>query len=387
MAVSDIVVIGAGIAGSGAAFRLASLGAKVTVVERAFPASGPTGRSSAITHAFYMMPELSQLAIRGCELLAQMPELTGHPRCITQVGMMWVMNAKAKPAWEAAVERIRTEGARIETLSPAEFHKRARHFAMDDIAMAVWEADYGYADPHGATAALIDGARARGARVLNNSVAKQIHLVGGKVAGVETEAGERIACDRVISAVGVWSKRFLGNHGIDLPVHIERHPMAVIDAPGEALKIMPFSWCDDAMLHYARPDGDSRILVGTWAGGGTGVRHGELERPRFVAEPEHYDEVVDLDESAEILRHAVPRVPALERLGVRKGYAGLYDMSPDDNPIIDQAPGIEGLYLVCGSSGHGFKLGPAVGEAVADWAMGNKPKLLDAFSLQRFAKA
>jgi sarcosine oxidase, subunit beta len=387
MPISDIVVIGAGIAGAGAAFRLAERGFKPTVVERAFPASGPTGKSSAITHAFYMMPELSQLAIRGCELLRRIPELTGAASCVSEVGMMWVMNEAARPAWSAAVDRIRAEGANIETLSVSEFARRARGFTLDQVAMAVWEPDYGYADPHGATTALIEGAKQRGARILNNSIADRIHVSNGKVAGVELASGKRIPCDRVVVAVGVWSKPFFAKHGIDLPVHIERHPMAVLDAPGRALEIMPFSWCDDAMLHYGRPDGDSRILIGTWAGGGTGIRHGEMARPRGVADPNRYDEVVDLDESSEILAHALPRIPAIAELGIRKGYAGLYDMSPDDNPILDVAPGIEGLFLACGSSGHGFKLGPAVGEALADWAVGEKRPLLDAFSIRRFAAA
>jgi len=385
MPVSDIVVIGAGIAGAGAAFRLADRGFKPTVVERAFPASGPTGKSSAITHAFYMMPELSQLAIRGCEILRRIPELTGAPPCVSEVGMMWVMNEAARPAWSAAVDRIRGEGAKIETLSVAEFARRAPGFTLDQIAMAVWEPDYGYADPHGATTALIEGAKQRGARLLNNSIAERVHVANGKVAGVELASGERIACDRVVVAVGVWSKRFFAKHGIDLPVTIERHPMAVLDAPGRAREIMPFSWCDDAMLHYGRPDGDSRILIGTWAGGGTGVRHGEMARPRGVTDPDQYDEIVDLDESSHILAHALPRIPAIAELGIRKGYAGLYDMSPDDNPILDGAPGIEGLFFACGSSGHGFKLGPAVGEALADWAIGEKRPLLDAFQLGRFA--
>jgi sarcosine oxidase subunit beta len=387
MSVSDIVVIGAGIAGAGAAFRLADRGFKPVVVERAFPAAGPTGKSSAITHAFYMLPALSQLAIRGCEILRRIPELTGAAPCVSEVGMMWVMNEAARPAWADAVKRIQGEGARIETLPVDEFARRAPGFTLDRIAMAVWEPDYGYADPHGATTALIDGARQRGARVLNNSIAQRIHVSNGKVSGVELSNGERIACDRVVVAVGVWSRRFFLKHGIDLPVTIERHPMAVLDAPGRARDIMPWAWCDDAMLHYGRPDGDSRVLLGTWAGGGTGVRHNEQKRPRGVADPDDYDEVVDLDESSDILSWALPRIPGIAELGIRKGYAGLYDMSPDDNPIIDAVPGIEGAYLACGSSGHGFKLGPAVGEALADWAVGEKRPQLDAFPLARFKGA
>ncbi len=128
-------------------------------------------------------------------------------------------------------------------------------------------------------------------------------------------------------------------------------------------------------------------IAGAWAGGGTGVRHGGQARPRGVADPEQYDEGVDLDESSDILSWALPRIPAIAELGIRKGYAGLYDMSPDDNPIIDQAPGIDGLYFACGSSGHGFKLGPAVGQALADWAAGEKRPQLDAFPVGRFKEA
>jgi sarcosine oxidase, subunit beta len=78
MADFDIIVIGAGIAGSAAAFFLAERGLKVALVEKGKPASGPTGRSSAITHAFYLMPELSRLAIRGVDILRRVPELTGE---------------------------------------------------------------------------------------------------------------------------------------------------------------------------------------------------------------------------------------------------------------------------------------------------------------------
>ena len=80
----------------------------------------------------------------------------------------------------------------------------------------------------------------------------------------------------------------------------------------------------------------------------------------------------------------LPRVPRIGELGIRPGYACLYDMSPDDLPVIDQIPGTEGLFVVAGSSGHGFKLGPAVGEELARLATSGRSDLLSPFSLSRF---
>ncbi|MGE0117565.1 MAG: NAD(P)/FAD-dependent oxidoreductase [Dongiaceae bacterium] len=384
LSTADVIVVGAGIAGASCAFHLAGMGVRTTLIERRHPAAGPTGKSSAICHAFYLMPELSQLGRRGIEILRDIPALTGGPPCFHQVGMLWVVGEDAAPDWSAAVERIRGEGAEIENLPPDAVRRLAPRFNHDGVALGVWEPTCGYADPYDAANALAQGARARGARLLLNTEVSQIHVSGGRAAGVETQDGQRIAADAVVVAAGVWTKPLLGKLSVDLPIHVERHPMAVLDAPQRARDVLPFAWCDDILCNYARPEGESAILVGTWAGGGTGLRHATIERPAHVGDPDVYDETVDAAESAEILQFITPRVPEMETLGVRKGYAGLYDMSPDDNPIIDRVPGIEGAFVICGSSGHGFKLGPAVGEEVARWVTAGRSDLLAPFALGRF---
>jgi sarcosine oxidase, subunit beta len=383
--VAEVIVVGGGIAGVSCAFHLAGLGVKTTLVERRHPAAGPTGRSSAICHAFYLMPELSRLGARGTEILRDLPALTGGPSCFSPVGMLWVVGEAAAPDWQAAVERIKQEGAEIEALSPDEVRRRAPRFSHDGVALGVWEPTGGYADPYGAANALAQGARTRGATVLLNTAVTRVAVTGGRVAGVETADGRRVTADAVVLATGVWTKPLLSELGVDLPIHIERHPMAVLDAPARAREVLPFAWCDDILCNYARPEGENTILVGTWAGGGTGLRHAAVERPRKVDDPEVYDEAVDLEESTEILNYITPRIPEIEQLGIRKGYAGLYDMSPDDNPIIDRVPGIDGAFVVCGSSGHGFKLGPAVGEEVARLVTTGRSDLLTPFQLDRFA--
>lgn len=381
---TDVIVVGAGIAGVSCAFHLAGLGIKTTLIEQRHPAAGPTGLSSAICHAAYLSPELSRLAARGIEILRDIPALTGGPPCYSKVGMLWVFGEDAAPAWRAAVNRMKGDGIEIEAVSTEAFRRLAPRFNPERIALGVWEPHGGYADPYGAANSLANGARARGAVVHLNTLVSQFILAGSRIAGIKTADGKVISADTVVLATGVWTRPLVAQLGVDLPIHVERHGMAVLDAPGIARDILPFCWCDDIFCNYARPEGDSSILVGAWSGGGTGARHESAARPPSVSNPEVYETVVDLEESAEILECITPRAPELAALGVRRGYAGLYDMSPDDNPIIDRIPGTENAFVVCGSSGHGFKIGPAVGEEVARWVSTGQSQWLNPFRLSRF---
>lgn len=381
---SDVIVVGAGIVGSSAAYSLASAGASVTLVEQTHPAGGPSGKSSALLHAFYLVPELSQLAIRGLEILTSLPEISGEGPFVSQIGMMWVCGEDNRTDWAAAAERIRGEGAQIQTLTPQAFADAAPGFALDDVALALWEPEYGYADAFGATNAIARAARARGATLKQNTLVSRLIRRGDRVTGIELTDGTVMEADAIILAAGPWTRRLLATIELDLPLHVERHPMAVLDAGGKARQVMPFAWCDDISCNYARPDNDGVVLAGTWAGGGTGIRHQAAGRPRFVENPDHYMEGVEEGESVEIIETFSSRVPAMLDLGIRQGYAGLYDMSPDDLPVAGAMPGVEGLFVSAGSSGHGFKTGPAVGEAMARLVMQGPQPILAPFSPARF---
>lgn len=381
---SDVIVVGAGIVGSSTAYHLAAGGTAVTLVEQTHPAGGPTGKSSALLHAFYLLPELSQLSIRGLQILLSLPQIAGEGSFVTQVGMMWVCGKDSEASWRAAAARIRGEGARMETLSPQAYADAAPGFSIDDVAVAIWEPEFGYADAFGATNAIAKAARTQGAKVLQNALVRGLRRQGDRIIGVDLANGDRLAADTVVLAAGPWTRRLLRTADLDLPLHVERHPMAVLDASGKARQIMPFAWCDDISCNYGRPDNEGVILAGTWAGGGTGLRHDEPVRPRRVEDPDHYMEGVDERESVVIVETFASRIPAMAQLGIRPGYAGLYDMSPDDLPVIGPMPNVGGLIVAAGSSGHGFKTGPAVGEAIAHLVTRGHQRILEPFSPARF---
>jgi glycine/D-amino acid oxidase-like deaminating enzyme len=107
-----------------------------------------------------------------------------------------------------------------------------------------------------------------------------------------------------------------------------------------------------------------------------------------VADPDNFNESVELDIVAEFAEQVVKRVPAMTRSHLANSFAALYDITPDWHPILDQVPGFEGLYICAGSSGHGFKLAPAVGRMMADLVLNGKNQAddINLFSFDRFER-
>src|SRR5205823_8364773 len=128
---------------------------------------------------------------------------------------------------------------------------------------------------------------------------------------------------------------------------------------------------------YLRPDGERRLLVGRG-----------FPKPYEQVDPDGYDDAVDDEFVRDVQDRAtarLPRLAAMRRVGAR---VGLYDVTPDWHPLLGPVPGVDGLHLATGGSGHCFKLGPAIGELVAAELLGRKLKYADVarFSVARFAE-
>jgi sarcosine oxidase subunit beta len=131
-------------------------------------------------------------------------------------------------------------------------------------------------------------------------------------------------------------------------------------------------WSDRIRSYYARPEGDALVLLG-----------GPTSQTGLVPSADGLDPTVSLEESAEHLARATPCIPALGSLGIRPGYASIYDMSPDGFPIVDSVPGITGLFVMAGTSGHGYKLAPTMARLVAELVQGRRSRLLNPFRMER----
>jgi sarcosine oxidase subunit beta len=342
----DVAVIGAGIHGAAAAYHLARRGVRVVVVERTTPAGGPTGRSSAICRAYYTNTFLAQCARDSIAMFERFEDLTGVDAGFVRTGFLFLHPSEDIKSVEASVGRLGGLGIAMDLLKGDEIAHRASGFDLGGIGVAAYERNAGYADPHAATEGLYRKALALGAVGRSGRRATRLRPRVADVV-VNLDDGSALSCDRVLIAAGPWTKLLASQVGADLPLTVERHIVATFRWAG--LAPAP-SHGDLVHGYYFRREGDDLFLVGP-----------THEAPD--ADPDAFDASIQPSEIEDLARMVTARVPRLEAAQVHGGWASLYDVSPDWQPMIGRiAPRV---FVDAGTSGHGFKLAPALAGHVA----------------------
>jgi glycine/D-amino acid oxidase-like deaminating enzyme len=373
----DVLVIGAGVIGAATAFHLTRLGAgSVTVLDRGAVGSGMSSRSSALVRMHYTFPPEVDLAVRSDAMFDAWTELTGRPACVRRTGFVRLVAKEEADLLRANVAMQRERGARAEVVDAAELGGLAPGLRTDDIECAAWEPHGGYGDGAIVAGDLLAAARDAGATYRPNTQVLALVADGDRITGVRT-GDELVHAGAVVLAAGVWSSPLLAAAGIDLPIETELHHVAVVrHPPGGGASVA----CIDSITQtYFRPEAaGERTLVGNF----TGPRGADPDQVPHAAPASADGELADL------VGAAASRVPALANAGIAGGVAGVYDMTPDARPMLGAVPGRTGLVLAAGFSGMGFKISPAVGEALAEFIVAGVAARVDltAFRPGRFAE-
>ena len=202
----EVGIIGAGIHGASAALALAKRGIKAAVFEQGAPASGPTGRSSAICRAYYTNRYLARVAKRSLDMLRAFGELTDGRNCGFHVtGAVYLHPASDEKALVYAAAYMNSIGTRIEVLNTSRLRSDFPIFDLTGIGIAGWEPDAGYADPVATTAGLLAKAAELGTAVNLYSRVTALKQRPGGGATVVLVTGDSIECERVLIAAGPWT--------------------------------------------------------------------------------------------------------------------------------------------------------------------------------------
>ncbi len=351
---ADVVVIGAGITGTSAAFHLAQRGLRVALIEKRFVAAGSTGKSSAIIRQHYSNEITARMALYSLRVFENFGETVGGDAGFIKTGFAILVDSKDRAGLEENAAMQQRVGVNTRVISSDELRELDLGIAETQTVAAAYEPDGGYADPASAATGFAEAARKLGAQVYQGVCVTDIETNGGRVAGVRTTDGA-ISAGAVVNCANAWAPSICKMVGIDLPIQASRHQVATFQRPRTNTK--PHLTAGDFINHiYYRPEGSVLTLVGS-------IDAAEAEQK---TDPDHYNESVDYEFVEDAAQRIRNRYPSMEQALSKGGWSGIYGVTPDWHPIIDEVPRGSGFCVAAGFSGHGFKLGPAVGVMVAD---------------------
>jgi glycine/D-amino acid oxidase-like deaminating enzyme len=372
----DVIIVGAGIMGSCTAFELAKRGLKVALFDKKTIGEGPTGQSSAIVRQHYSNELTARMALHSLRIFQNFEELIGDECGFTPVGFVVLVEEKDHAGLEANVALQQGVGIKTELLPPEALREIMPYMVTSDLVAAAYESESGYADPYLTVNAYARAARQLGVTVYQDTKVIGVRFQGDQVVGIET-AKEKLNAPIVLNTAGAWGDQVARMAGVDVPINACRVQVSFFRRPPGHEAAHPVIG-DFINTVYFRPETGNLTLVGL-------IDPGEA---KAVVDPDNFNERMDSEfvlDSGECL---VRRYPAMEDSESTGGFASLYGITPDWHPVIDQVPAGSGFYVCAGFSGHGFKLGPAVGHMMADMITGESDPEFDPriFRLSRFAE-
>ena len=413
---ADVVIIGAGIVGTSAAYFLSKIGLSVVLCEKGEVAGEQSSRNWGFVRQQGRDPAEIPAIIRSVKIWNGLSSEIGEDVGYVQSGSLYLANTEQQLSdYEAWLEHAKQYQIDTRILSKSEALNKIPSANGKWIGALTTLSD-GRAEPSKATTAISRAAVRHGANIITNCAVRGLEFSGGKISGVVTEFGP-IAANIVLCAAGAWSSLFCGRHGVELPQLVVR---SSVFRTGPAPLISDHSiWCKDVALRR-RQDGGYTVAHGSatevpivpnsfrWMSKFLPAFKTEKTRLRFRLDHRFYKELTiaknwktgsitpfekerinQVRPSHSILKEAEANLkrlfPGLKDIKVLEQWAGLIDVTPDAVPVISPVSKLPGFYLATGFSGHGFGIGPAAGELAAGMITGSATNSeLKPFALTRF---
>jgi Glycine/D-amino acid oxidases (deaminating) len=358
----DVVVVGAGSTGSTTAYYLAREGFRVLVVDSRGVAQGMTAYSLGLVRSYYTNEDVARMSHYSHEFFMNFSKEFGV-NVFTKTGLLVIGNNEAN--MRAIHDMLRKIGARIRLMGGGEIRELLDAEVLDG-ELGIYEEDAGYADTGLYTNTIMRRAMELGVEFVIDDARALIK--NNEVRGIElVKSHDTIRAEHYVMATGVWTPKVLPQLNLPIRNIIER--IVRVDT-GRSLPNV-FDYVNN---FYIRPEGSSNALMGL------------LYPPEDVwQDPDAFNPLAapSLDYSLNLMERAAKRFRWFEGAKLMGGWQGLYDVTPDWMPIIDEP--IKKLILCVGLSGHGFKLAPAFALMITEIIKyGESRTFRNAFALDRF---
>lgn len=359
----DVIVIGAGVIGSSVAYHLARLGAqRVLVLDRLQIGAGTSTQSSGILRTHYSVIENVELARRSWSVFKDFAGYLGDEEAsagLVQCGYLICApeGPKLEPLRQSLAGQARL-GIEVQLIGASEARNRLPIAQFDDAALIGWEPEAGFADAYLVATGFARAARRLGVKIMEGVNVERLLMDAGKVVGVQTSQGT-FHSNTVISTQNIWATDIERWTGVPTPVKAERHAVLALEGPEAYSFQMPvFKDLGSPGMLYCRSYGGNQMLVSEGTVGET------------LAAPDNEQGDISMDYVVEVGEQVAERFPSFGEAGLASSWTGVYDVTPDWNPVLGRLPDVPGLVVGYGFSGHGFKLSPGVGLVLAQEALG-----------------
>ncbi|AUX10439.1 sarcosine oxidase, subunit beta [Halalkaliarchaeum desulfuricum] len=367
-----VVVVGCGIVGAACAYELASRGVDVDVYESGSIGGGSTARSAGGVRSQFSTPVNVELSRASLPVWESFEEEFGVDIGFRQVGYLFLAREeKTAATFRENVAMQREFGVPVEFLAPEELRDRYPNLHAEAFEGGTYADCDGFADPYLALQGYAAAAREEGATIHTHSPVTDVLRDGSDedapVSGVVAD-GEQVDADAVVNAAGPWAGEVAAMAEVDLPVSPRRRQALVVDPTTPVPEDAPLSIDLDVGVYF-RPEREGAAIVGGEFGG---------EDPE--QDPDRYDEKTDLEWAATAIERAADVASYFgPETRIRRGWAGLYAVTPDNHPILEET--VPGFINAVGYSGHGFQHAPATGTVVAELYVDGEASTIDVSGL------
>ena len=377
---AQVVIVGGGIIGCSIAYHLTKLGRRdVVLLEQGHLTGGTSWHAAGLImqlRANYTQTLLSRYA---ADLYESLEAETGQATGFRRKGSLPIARTEARLTEIKRMAALgRCFGVEVHELGPSEVPDLWPMMDVSRIKGAIYIPGDGQTNPVDTTMALAKGARAGGARLIEETAVTAVRRKNGAVTGVATERGE-IACDVLVNCAGVWAREIGLMAGVEVPLYAAEH-MYVVTEPIEGLSPnLPLIRDTDGYIYVKEDAG--KLLVGSFEPVAK-----PLPLEKLPVGAEFVELAEDWDHFELPMTKAIELLPVLEQAPIRQFMNGPESFTPDNKFILGEAPGLDNFFVAAGFNSQGILSSAGAGKVMSEWIVEGQPTVdLAELDIARFA--
>jgi sarcosine oxidase, subunit beta len=357
---ADAVIIGAGIMGCAIAHALAEKGLNdIVVLEKDVIGRGATADAAGGIRQQFSTETNIRLATYSVRVWESYQERYGLDIGLRQQGYLFLLSDPSEEEiFRTNLALQQRLGVPARWVTPVEIREINPHIDLSDVLGGTFCPEDGWVDTYSSTMGFAQAARRLGVEIVEETQVTGICVENDRVTAVQAN-GASIATPLAIICAGPQTRLVGKLAGADIPVDPYRR-MSFITEPFDVLPSTLPMTIEFATGLYFHPESGGFLF-------GMGDRN----------EPSSFKKTVDEDWMVTTVEALVNRAPAFADANVMRGWAGFYEITPDDNPVLGFVDEIGGLAVAAGFSGHGFMQGPAIGACMSELILEGKAKTVD----------